>query len=256
MKLQILSDIHLESRAIAPPYGDILSPEGDVIALCGDIGCPFQKHYLDFLAHCSANFQHVLIVSGNHEYFNTTGVCIDVIDKQIEAVTKRFKNVHYLNNNTLEIDGILFVGSTLWSRIPCRDMASTEAIRMSTNDYKFIFRAPFVPVTPAYIRSMYDRNTKYLSSVICNNAASAAPKPLVVLTHHAPSTKETVSAKWEGNWRNCVYHSPLPLRVPGGVRLWVAGHTHHNYHHRHEGYELISNQPGDENFRTKKMITL
>lgn len=59
---QIISDIHLECSIKG--LRDMIEVKADVLCLLGDIGSPFEKSYVDFLAECSGAFQHVLVISG------------------------------------------------------------------------------------------------------------------------------------------------------------------------------------------------
>ena len=71
MKLQYVSDIHLELRKVKNI--PIIKPidENTYLALCGDIGNPFAPSYKSFLDIHSKLFVHILIVSGNHEYYSS-----------------------------------------------------------------------------------------------------------------------------------------------------------------------------------------
>lgn len=65
MKLQILSDLHLE---FSPNF--YLPKTGNVIALLGDIGYPKSLIYREFITKLSKDYEHVLLITGNHEYYN------------------------------------------------------------------------------------------------------------------------------------------------------------------------------------------
>lgn len=66
LTLQYVSDIHLEKRLILPLIPRIATH----IALLGDIGNPYQKSYADFLKKCSYEWEGVIVIAGNHEYFS------------------------------------------------------------------------------------------------------------------------------------------------------------------------------------------
>ena len=70
MKLQYISDIHLELRKGIPTIEPIEMGK-TYLALCGDIGNPFLPSYKKFLDIHSKLFVHILIVSGNHEYYSS-----------------------------------------------------------------------------------------------------------------------------------------------------------------------------------------
>ena len=57
---------------------------------------------------------------------------------------------------------------------------------------------------------------------------------------------KTSPPKYTGLPTTHAYSTKLDL-PRGIVRIWCAGHTHYNFHHWEEGYELLSNQHGYAN---------
>lgn len=110
-------------------FPDIIKPCADILILAGDIGNPFTLLFDAFISYCSSCFTHVLFVSGNHEYYGST---LSQTDKLLRGIFSKFHNVHYLNNSVFEYRDVLFVGSTLLSRIP-NNVDSFDLFSM--NDY-------------------------------------------------------------------------------------------------------------------------
>lgn len=103
MKLHILSDLHLEFAAFHPP-----ATGADLVILAGDI------HVKDKgLAWISAAFPDtpVLYVLGNHEYYGRA------YPKHLHDLKEKVQgtSIHILENDTFEMDGIRFLGCTLWT---------------------------------------------------------------------------------------------------------------------------------------------
>ena len=71
MRIQYISDIHLETRKQTAPFKSILEPVAEYLVLAGDIGNPITPIYEEFLKYCSDNFVTVFYVLGNHEYYNS-----------------------------------------------------------------------------------------------------------------------------------------------------------------------------------------
>ncbi|KAJ3446216.1 ser/thr protein phosphatase superfamily [Anaeramoeba flamelloides] len=79
---------------------------------------------------------------------------------------------------------------------------------------------------------------------------------VVVLTHHAPTFKGTVSPKMKGLPISHAYASNLEslfcrpkkfLKRFGkntNIKLWASGHTHHNYQKKMHGTKILSNSKG------------
>lgn len=119
MNLQICSDLHLDQLDNFKKQ-DLISPKGDVLILAGDIchGYNIEK-YTDFFEYLSRNFQYVIYIPGNHEYYYNVlnhNVLNEIanIDNKIVNFLKIFNNIIYLNNKSVVIEDYLFSGSCLW----------------------------------------------------------------------------------------------------------------------------------------------
>ncbi len=101
MKLHILSDLHTEFAGFSPP-----DTNADVVILGGDIGVG-----LGGIEWAAAHFADmpVIYVPGNHEYY---GHAIELDD---DLVNESVANIHVLNNDTVVINGVRYLGSTLWT---------------------------------------------------------------------------------------------------------------------------------------------
>lgn len=238
--LQIISDLHLEHRSGPVDYLEFLKPSADVLALLGDIGSPDDPKLVHFLDWCSSHFQHVLYVPGNHEYYSPTGDSHDHIHRKILGICQRFPNIHLLDNKVFEVEDVVFVGSTLWSDIPeSKDAFLTNYM----NDFRMIFVSPNQPMMPHHSRAEFAKNKAFLEQTITMQKGNG--KKIVVLTHHAPSFEGTSAPQHAASDSRFAFASKLSCtHALGTIRLWGCGHTHYNFHHSLEGYELISNQVG------------
>jgi len=81
MKINLMSDLHLEFIQNENDIMDVGS--GDVLLLCGDIlvskYVEKSKIYNKFLSECSKNYEKVLYIFGNHEYYGGDIVQVDAI---------------------------------------------------------------------------------------------------------------------------------------------------------------------------------
>lgn len=115
MKLQLLSDLHLETHPhwVAQP-----APGADLLVLAGDIGS-YQPGSLlidsDFgLGQFSPHNgwpTPVIFVPGNHEY---DGMDFDEAHSRLRETCGRLGLI-WLERETVEMSGIRFAGTTLWS---------------------------------------------------------------------------------------------------------------------------------------------
>lgn len=107
MKIHLLSDIHLESGPYELPAG----LDCDVIVAAGDIGVGLQG--LEWLKTLG---KPVVYVAGNHEYWSKRENPVDMFDLQDQLrAAAAGSNVHYLENDAVVIDGVRFIGATLWT---------------------------------------------------------------------------------------------------------------------------------------------
>ena len=115
MKIQLLSDLHLE---VHPHYTPRPAPGADLLVLAGDIGS-YQAGSLlqdgDFgLARFSPKQgwpMPVMYVPGNHEYDRLE---YDQAHARLRASCERL-GITWLERETRVIDGVRFVGTTLWT---------------------------------------------------------------------------------------------------------------------------------------------
>lgn len=114
MKVQYCSDLHLEfpeNRKFLTKYP--LDPVGDVLLLAGDI-VSFREleNARAFIDYVSDHYSAVYWVPGNHEYYGS-----DISEKPDPLLENIRPNVHLVNNQVIDHDGVKLVFSTLWSRI-------------------------------------------------------------------------------------------------------------------------------------------
>lgn len=109
MKIHLLSDVHLESG----PYQIPSSLDCDVIVAAGDIGV--GNAGVEWLKTLE---KPVIYVLGNHEYWTKKDAPVDMSDvlENIKDAAAG-SNVHVLENESVVIDDVRFVGATLWTNL-------------------------------------------------------------------------------------------------------------------------------------------
>jgi len=231
--IQVCSDVHLERGDITESdFPKIIQPCAEFLALAGDIGDPFSDIFEKFIAYCAKYFKYVLFVSGNHEYY-----CHDIpsVDRCIESLFGYYTNVIYLNNRAFEYDGIMFVGSTLWTAIP--DNIST---------YDLLSYQDFVQIhdfNHQKCSKLHQQNVDFIQEQL-------SKQPCIVITHHAPSYT-CISEEYLGNKLNCCFASHLDelLNHPN-LLGWTYGHTHHNLSRHESNRFLYANCYRTENYNS------
>ena len=250
MKLNILSDLHLRQDGLAPPGTD-----ADVVILAGDIARPAQA-----IAWANALSKPVLYVAGNHEFY---GASIDGTLATLRALCAG-TNVRFLDDEVVELHGVRFVGSTLWTDFLLQGVAQRERamqegqralrdfslIRLRENDESAF--------TPADSAARFAAHSDFVARVLATPFAG----PTVVITHHAPSTR-SIHPRFGDSPLNACFISRLEHLMDGArVQLWVHGHTHDSFDYTVNGTRVVCNPRGyarngvDENPRFDPNFTI
>ena len=116
MKLQIMSDLHLEMHADGGA-GLIreLDPTGvDVLVLAGDITMARNYASLESVFKPLAKkYRHILYVPGNHEYYKSSP---PEVARNLAKLTKTVPQVVIPENDAVVIAGQRFIAGTMWFR--------------------------------------------------------------------------------------------------------------------------------------------
>jgi predicted phosphohydrolase len=184
-------------------------------------------------------------VAGNHEYYKGS------IREGLEdghAAAAQFPNVHFLENESIVIDGLRFLGATLWTDYQIegyRQLAMFNA-RERMNDHKQIAkqRNPWQRFVPEMAYRMHQDSRRFIDT-----ALKADPIKTVVVTHHLPHTK-SVPERFKGDLLNAAYASDLTEVIEEGrPALWLHGHTHDSCDYEIGATRIVCNPRGydDEN---------
>jgi len=196
MRIQLFSDLHLERYPAFQPH---ILPDTDVVVLAGDIGSYQEGSRLethDFglerFAPATLGMPHlrVLFVPGNHEF---DALDHDETVSRLQATCARL-GIAWLDRQTIVIDGVRFVGTTLWADFDALALRETDLAKQLQQRNKAFRAANYYlaknttlkdgqPVLAEGLRAM---------SLDCQawlRAALAAPfdGKTVVVTHFAPS---------------------------------------------------------------------
>jgi predicted phosphodiesterase len=264
MRIQILSDVHLELRQFGCIAANTFPATAPVLALLGDIGDPSSLAYADFLLAQAERFDTVLVLCGNHEYY---GRSVDETHALVRAVCERAPafgsgtesprafgsgtesprafgsgtespragRLVFLDQATHVLGGGLAVlGATLWSDI-ADEQRSDVACFLA--DFRYI-RDWNVEANQA----MHKRHVAWLQQELSRQAALG--NRVLVLTHHAPSFRGTSALKHAGSPLSSAFATNLEALLRPPVVAWCFGHTHHTSDQTIQGVRVVSNQMG------------
>ncbi len=211
MKLHILSDLHTEFAEFTPPATD-----ADVVILAGDIGVGF-----DGIEWAARRFPDVpvIYVLGNHEYY---GHDIGLADELKAAAPP---NVRILANDVLDLDGVRFLGCTLWTDFELygegEAWSSRQFARRSILDFTSI-RSGNRRFTPEDSVDLHETSKTWLVGELKRKIEG----PTVVVTHHLPAST-SVAKRYANDPLNPAFASELEDVIEKyRPALWIHGHTH------------------------------
>jgi predicted phosphodiesterase len=236
VRLQVLSDLHLERGGGPPPRAD-----ADVLVLAGDIGRGVTG--LEAAAGWWPE-RPIVYVAGNHEPY---GDGLPHLTGRLRVAAGAFGGrVHVLERDEIVIGGVRFLGCTLWSDFAAggrgeRDRAMAICGDM-VNDYELIAWTPAGrPLRPADTLRLHQASRRWLQ----HRLDTPHDGPTVVVTHHGPLPPRERLA--DPLWRALAGAFVSDLRrLMGAERaaMWIHGHTHRRVDVAVQGTRVVSNPRG------------
>ena len=208
LKIYYISDIHTETYWHR--WGEDRPPDSGqaVLVLAGDIGSLDRAAELEhFLTYASGAYMQVLYVLGNHEYYGCSDMAEALADYR--KFCEAWDNVTVLEKEVIEVGGVRFAGTTLWTKTSEEDAGL--AVRVLA-DYRYI-QIGYRGV------SVGDLNSE---SALCYSFLESAEAD-VIITHHRPFLEKSSPHKT----LNTCFGSPYEELVGAvGASHWVYGHDH------------------------------
>ena len=236
MKLQILSDLHLEHCRFFTPtetMADVIVLAGDIHSGANGIGWA-REQFKD---------KQIIYVAGNHEMYGRQR--LDTLaELRIEA---RKCGVHFLDDDEVIIDGVRFLGTTLWT-----DFMLFGAEEMSwamkegqhfLNDFRVIHEGEKGHFSPSRAVELHKESLAWLQAKLDEPFTDGKT---VVVSHHLPS-KRSVAERFKRSLLSACFASDLN-HLFGMMDLWVHGHTHDNFDYIENGTRVVCNPKGYETY--------
>ncbi|MDQ5897174.1 MAG: hypothetical protein QG612_1260 [Pseudomonadota bacterium] len=238
MRLQILSDLHLETQ---PDWTAAPAPDADLLVLAGDIGSYQRGSRLqgdDFglgrFAPRPEGWSRVLFVPGNHEY---DGLDHDATGPRLQALCAQL-GIEWLDRRVRVIDGVRFIGTTLWSDFAALGHLD-KALRaadwyLSRNTTLREGRL----VMAAELREMALDCQRWLRAALCEPHDG----PTVVVSHFAP-TLDSADPRYGMVPGTAGFCNTLDELLPL-ADLWIHGHLHCPVDVTRAGCRIVCNALG------------
>jgi len=224
MKVQIFSDLHLEHVNNIPK----IKPLCEIIILGGDIGNISISTYEKFIEYCSKNWTYVLVILGNHEFYN-----LDYDDALLEytKLFEKYENIILLNNSSIIINDYMFIGSIFWT-------TTHPTIQYVINDFNQIQN-----FTYEKYNELHQYDNKFLTNFLKDYKLN---KNLVVITHFPPTRKNVSDPKYKSQSSIITnyFANELDNKLIKKASTWIYGHTHWSNEFNINSTKMISNQMG------------
>lgn len=246
MKIRVASDLHVDLNA--EYYGittqeiiDKLNLDNmDMLILAGDTA--EYPENLKFIKQVSERYPELKIIEipGNHLYYSCQKFWLRIkdADKLCKYYMQENKNYYFLNKNSIVIDGIKFIGATMWTK--CGEYSGQRvAIQNGLNDFRYIINDNYESITVDDVIELHEEQKKFIVSEL-----NKSEEKCVVITHHAPFFE---------------YHSELShafgidldrtlKKLKHYPEYWIYGHTHINkektLEYENGNIKCVTNQMG------------
>jgi predicted phosphodiesterase len=286
VNIQLLSDLHLESH---PHFSAQPLAGADVLVLAGDIGSYQHNSDLtrlgvpDFgLARFSPRPVHeggaawptpVIFVPGNHEY---DGLEFDEAYQRLRQACERWGLI-WLEQESVVLQGVRFVGCTLWSDFdalssaagtPANAAAAPGALAEQLKARDKAFRAANfylrknhslqagTPMLAEQVREQALKSQRWLRQAL----ATGFDGPTVAVTHFAPSLL-SADPRYGLTPGTAGFCNALDDLLPA-AQLWLHGHLHCPQDYVSRGCRVVANPLGyarkgeQKNYRPELLIAV
>lgn len=256
MKIRLLSDIHAEFYKAYGGFNKmhILQSQGeDVLVLAGDIGVGADQVASTLQAFIGGGAKHIVYVTGNHEYYRSTH---QDLEQNLELALDSMPQVHWLRGGSVvELDGVYFMGATLWTNFDEDPVAETLSGRcisdfraingFSTKLCKELFYADLEGLQQQYVSLDPDAKKVVVTHFL--------PSPLATHPKYR-STNDPVNKYFANDldhWIEMLHNT-----------TWLFGHTHEAMQFKLHNTDFYCNPlgyPGEQQtnpFNSKLIINI
>jgi UDP-2,3-diacylglucosamine pyrophosphatase LpxH len=285
MKFRVISDLHVEFYA-HPQYLQkklnklypVISPD-EILIIAGDLGVAgsgvtklsMNEEYRSMLQYFSKRWNTVILVPGNHEYYDRDRYCkLEHVDAMIEFECKKL-GIVFLNKNAIKIKepkdlelrsnpersskesgnsdsknpNLYVLGCTLWSE------ATSQAYKGMNDKLKAI-------LCHKELISTHNEHKDWLEYNIHNIQRKDKHAKILIITHHLPLYELTHPKYLTPKYKplNSAYASDLSLLMDStnqnihqdkqhqSICFWCCGHTHEMTRATHKGINFFINPMG------------
>ena len=242
MKFAVISDLHIDLHKWNWKLLDNIPSDILTIIVAGDISNDVWIS-TKWLYKLKQRFTNVIWVAGNHDFYNQGFHSTRVYNKEYEELYPYPKTVNeiiiyftnwcndhgisFLHRNSVDIDGIKFIGATGWHDFVAGEPFDTN---MQTKVWYNVISDRYIPWNDSY---QLDHNNPLNASVLdyeyIKNISSSISTSSVVITHHLPNRKFCIQRPDDQIWtalHGCFVNTKMENIINPNIKYWIYGHTH------------------------------
>lgn len=246
MRLQIISDLHLEAPAAYDTFV-VSSDNAQHLALLGDIGHNQDPGLFEFLSKQLVHFAVVFFVCGNHEPYHsdwpTAVTKLNEFSEKTKSEGHSKPNIGefvFLNRTRYDLSSVTILGCTLFSKVLPEQH---DHVSFGMNDFYYI-----KDWTVEEHCDSHERDLAWLNDQVSAISSAESDRKIVILTHYSPTIdhrgidpshrKDNISSGFSTDLtKQACWHNE-------SVKLWAFGHTHFNCDFHQDVKRLFTNQRG------------
>ena len=234
MKINYISDVHLNVQDLTLPGGDVLIIAGDCmeaghLRLAENTGRNvfLADRYKRFASEELTKYREVIYIKGNHEHYH------NIFDTTHEWIAKILPdNVHFLENESIQIGDVHFWAATMWTDMHGGNPITMEQVQNGLNDFRLIRYANTRKInnywTDKFTVQCAMSEQRQSVALLTKFLEEHHDDKVVVVTHHAPS-ELSVNPKYKDDYHlNGGYHNHLENLILDNpqIKFWIHGHMH------------------------------
>lgn len=268
MKISVASDLHLEyqyydglkKKFLGDHNKEVLVLAGDIIpaSIISSKSMSSESKWLrNWIKHdfrqMTMFYEKIIMVMGNHDYYDSLFADAKKIIED-EMADLGIDNLVILDNQSIIIRNMRFVGCSLWTDYNRGDPHLMLNAKEMVNDYKRM------KVSPEFLYKKHQESMEWLEFVFKTPTEQhfygvETPKTVVV-THHAPTFK-SCDPRY-GNEMSGLYASDVSDYIHNHpeIMYWFHGHTHYPIDYEVGRTRIISNPVGRVREEVNKQFTV
>ena len=227
MKISYASDIHLEFYDITLDNED----DSELLILAGDIvPVVMLNQKKKFFNHISKQWNNIIIVLGNHDLWGTS---IQEGYKRWYTFLEQFPNITLLQNQSIIINDIKFIGATLWT-----NYYNNNPLIMTLCQNGMCDNNKITGSSAQSFLEEFNTSVEYIKQNLEHDK-------IVLITHHAPSL-QSIAPEYKLDRLSAAFASDLDYLFydNSNIKIALHGHTHTPFDYMIQDTNILANPRG------------